>query len=138
MIHYNIHYTLVLLNLTSDYVHILICIFTISNVCSIKIIILILDRFSTDENGFGYCARLENPKSIITITKNKRLTLQETVEAGEEIVQIAPQEINMRLRVGETTKIRFEVANAKTYPVDLYYLMDLSNSMSDDRDTIVS
>ena len=44
----------------------------------------------------------------------------------------------MRLRVGETTKIRFEVANAKTYPVDLYYLMDLSNSMSDDRDTIVS
>ena len=99
---------------------------------------LILDRFPTDENGFGYCARLENPKSIITITKNKRLTLQETVEAGEEIVQIAPQEINMRLRVGETTKIRFEVANAKTYPVDLYYLMDLSNSMSDDRDTIVS
>ena len=44
----------------------------------------------------------------------------------------------MRLRIGETTKIRFEVANAKTYPVDLYYLMDLSNSMSDDRDTIVS
>ena len=80
---------------------------------------------------------MENPKSIITIIKNKRLTLEETVEAGGEIVQIAPQEINMRLRVGETTKIKFRVANAKTYPVDLYYLMDLSNSMSDDRDTIV-
>lgn len=74
----------------------------------------------------------------MTITKNKRLTLDETVEAGGEIVQIAPQEINIRLRVGETKKIKFRVANAKTYPVDLYYLMDLSNSMSDDRDTIVS
>ena len=66
------------------------------------------------------------------------MTLDEAVEAGGEIVQIAPQEINMRLRVGETTKVKFRVANAKTYPVDLYYLMDLSNSMSDDRDTIVS
>ena len=100
--------------------------------------IFIIGSFSTNEYELGFCANLENPESIITITKNKRLTLQETVEAGEEIVQIAPQEINMRLRVGETTKIRFQVANAKTYPVDLYYLMDLSNSMSDDRDTIVS
>lgn len=100
--------------------------------------IFILCSFSNDEYELGFCANLENPKSIITITKNKRLTLQETVEAGEEIVQIAPQEINMRLRIGETSKIRFQVANAKTYPVDLYYLMDLSNSMSDDRDTIVN
>ena len=95
-------------------------------------------RFSNDKNELGSCSQLENPQSIMTITKNKRLTLDETVEAGGEIVQIAPQEINIRLRVGETKKIKFRVANAKTYPVDLYYLMDLSNSMSDDRDTIVS
>ena len=49
-----------------------------------------------------------------------------------------PQKIKLKLRVGQTSKIRFKVANAKKYPVDLYYLMDLSNSMSDDRDTIVS
>ena len=29
------------------------------------------------------------------------------------------------------------VAHAREFPVDLYYLMDLSNSMSDDKDTIV-
>ena len=34
-------------------------------------------------------------------------------------------------------RVRFRVAQAKSYPVDLYYLMDLSNSMSDDKENIV-
>ena len=39
--------------------------------------------------------------------------------------------------MGEEQTIRFSVAQAEQYPVDQYYLMDLSNSMSDDRDNIV-
>ena len=31
----------------------------------------------------------------------------------------------------------FPIIKALNYPVDLYYLMDLSNSMSDDRENVV-
>ena len=97
-------------------------------------------RFSNDVSGSSKCFLLENPKTKILITANKTLTLGETVRPGgeSEFVQISPQRINVKLRIGEKTRIKFKVANAKLYPVDLYYLMDLSNSMSDDRETIVS
>ena len=51
--------------------------------------------------------------------------------------QITPQRVRMRLRVGQEARLTFQVAQAKQYPVDLYYLMDLSNSMSDDKDNVV-
>ena len=51
--------------------------------------------------------------------------------------QISPQHMTLRLRVGQTESVRFQVSQSQHYPVDLYYLMDLSNSMSDDRENIV-
>ena len=45
--------------------------------------------------------------------------------------------MKLRLRLGQTQSVRFEVSQSQHYPVDLYYLMDLSNSMSDDRENIV-
>ena len=84
---------------------------------------------------------IENPKNEVLIEENKSLTLGDGNVGPEdttEFIQISPQKIKLKLRVGQTSKIQFKVANAKKYPVDLYYLMDLSNSMSDDRDTIVS
>ena len=45
--------------------------------------------------------------------------------------------MTLRLRVGQTESVRFQVSQSQHYPVDLYYLMDLSNSMSDDRQNIV-
>ncbi|XP_014209848.1 integrin beta-PS isoform X2 [Copidosoma floridanum] len=50
-----------------------------------------------------------------------------------EAVQLYPQEINLKLRINEAQKIKIEYAQAEDYPVDLYYLMDLSNSMKDDK-----
>jgi hypothetical protein len=52
--------------------------------------------------------------------------------------QITPQRIRLKLRPGREAQVSFRIAQAKHYPVDLYYLMDLSNSMSDDRNNIVS
>ena len=80
---------------------------------------------------------MENPTNEVKILENKPLTLDDTAETGK-FVHISPQKIQMKLRIGEIEKIKFNVAQAKQYPVDIYYLMDLSNSMSDDRDTIVS
>ena len=45
--------------------------------------------------------------------------------------------MKLKLRVGQKQEVKFSMAQAQEYPVDLYYLMDLSNSMSDDRDNIV-
>lgn len=39
---------------------------------------------------------------------------------------------------GETRKIKFTYRPAKNYPLDLYYLMDLTWSMKDDKETLVS
>jgi len=54
-----------------------------------------------------------------------------------DFIQIRPQRVRVRVRVGHRARVRFRVSQSKDYPVDLYYLMDLSNSMSDDRDNIV-
>ncbi|KAM9347359.1 integrin beta-2 [Symphorus nematophorus] len=52
--------------------------------------------------------------------------------AKEEPVQLSPQKISLTLRPGlpQTFKVAFK--RVQGYPVDLYYLMDLSYSMKDD------
>eukprot|EP00112_Aurelia_sp_Birch-Aquarium-sp1_P007546 Seg1822.9 transcript_id=Seg1822.9/GoldUCD/mRNA.D3Y31 product="Integrin beta-PS" protein_id=Seg1822.9/GoldUCD/D3Y31 len=47
-------------------------------------------------------------------------------------VQLTPQIIDLKLRIGVPAKFQIKVKSAKNYPVDLYYLMDLSYSMADD------
>lgn len=47
-------------------------------------------------------------------------------------VQVQPQRIKVNLRSGVATTVRLTVRPAENYPVDLYYLMDMSNSMKDD------
>lgn len=93
-------------------------------------------RISPSEKGSLKCANLDNPTNGVIILESRHLTLDDIAGTGE-FVQISPQRVRLKLRLGEKEKIRFQVAQAKKYPVDIYYLMDLSNSMSDDRDTIV-
>ncbi|XP_071811868.1 integrin beta-1-like isoform X2 [Apostichopus japonicus] len=53
-------------------------------------------------------------------------------EPIEQAVPIQPQEVKIVLRPGDTQTIRVGVRQVNDYPVDLYYLMDLSHSMKDD------
>ncbi|XP_071440832.1 integrin beta-PS-like [Hetaerina americana] len=53
-----------------------------------------------------------------------------------DAVQLRPQKVKLKLRVGEPFPIKLQYSQAEDYPVDLYYLMDLSASMSDDKDTL--
>ena len=53
--------------------------------------------------------------------------------ASRAAVQIKPQHIALRMRVGQPFDIHMQYAQAEDYPVDLYYLMDLSKSMEDDK-----
>ncbi|KAM6216347.1 integrin beta-7 [Rhynchocyon petersi] len=51
---------------------------------------------------------------------------------GEETVQLAPQRVRVTLRPREPQSLQVRFLRAEGYPVDLYYLMDLSYSMKDD------
>ncbi|KAF5292608.1 hypothetical protein FQA39_LY13941 [Lamprigera yunnana] len=53
-------------------------------------------------------------------------------------IQITPQRVHMKLRARESYSFTVSYAQAHDYPVDLYYLMDLSKSMEDDKDKLSS
>ncbi|UYV76265.1 ITGB1 [Cordylochernes scorpioides] len=55
-----------------------------------------------------------------------------------QAIQIKPQEIKLRLRPGSPFPLQVEFRQAEDYPVDLYYLMDLSKSMEDDKDKLAT
>lgn len=52
-------------------------------------------------------------------------------------VQIKPQNVRMKLRKNRQQKITMNYKPARNYPLDLYYLMDLTWSMRDDKKTLV-
>jgi hypothetical protein len=53
-------------------------------------------------------------------------------EPLSDSVQVSPQLLNIKLRPGETVSFDVSVKPAENFPVDLYYLMDMSFSMNDD------
>jgi len=67
-----------------------------------------------------------NPENLYTILKNVELRKSDTYQ---EAVQVMPQHTSLKLRVNEAFNMDFYYEQAIDYPVDLYYLMDLSKSM---------
>ncbi|XP_018335576.1 integrin beta-PS isoform X1 [Agrilus planipennis] len=59
-------------------------------------------------------------------------------ERGQEIISVSPQRISLKLRARQSFSLWMDYTQAEDYPVDLYYLMDLSNSMEDDKDKLSS
>ncbi|KAI8035233.1 integrin beta-PS isoform X2 [Drosophila gunungcola] len=56
--------------------------------------------------------------------------------SSADIVQIMPQSVKLQLRVNEKHNLKVSYSQAGGYPVDLYYLMDLSKSMEDDKENL--
>ncbi|KAG9476468.1 hypothetical protein GDO78_003164, partial [Eleutherodactylus coqui] len=52
------------------------------------------------------------------------------------ITQIRPQQLQFELRSGEPQTFNLTFRRAEDYPIDLYYLMDLSYSMKDDLENV--
>uniref|UniRef100_UPI00403858B1 integrin beta-6-like n=1 Tax=Callospermophilus lateralis TaxID=76772 RepID=UPI00403858B1 len=78
---------------------------------------------------------IKNPVSQIEILKNKPLSVCRQKNSSD-IVQIAPQNLILKLRPGGEQTLQVHVRQTEDYPVDLYYLMYLSASMDDDLNTI--
>jgi len=74
---------------------------------------------------------IENPNSTIEATRDEPLSEVNEEKVGQA-TQIKPQRINIRARAGQKIQVNLEFKQAEDYPVDLYYLLDLSQSMSDD------
>ncbi|CAN7996664.1 unnamed protein product, partial [Ixodes hexagonus] len=92
-------------------------------------------RCDTLINLAEYCPNdYFHPKNTMTKITDEELS-KKGVRQGEEI-QIKPQEIRLRLKPKSPFPLNVEFKQAEDYPVDLYYLMDLSNSMKDDKDKL--
>ncbi|OWK63246.1 Integrin beta-6 [Lonchura striata] len=103
----------------------------------------------TDSSGIhGRCDTLENllskgcqlnfiefPISEVEIHRNDPLTAS-SQKTSSDVTQISPQKLTLRLRPGHAETIQIKVRQTEDYPIDLYYLMDLSASMDDDLNTI--
>ncbi|XP_036965015.1 integrin beta-2 [Acanthopagrus latus] len=74
-----------------------------------------------------------SPKNSLTIVKEDPLSLS---FIQQEPVQLRPQKISLRLRPGLSTTFNVFFKRVQGYPVDLYYLMDLSYSMKDDLENV--
>ncbi|XP_023220338.1 integrin beta-PS-like [Centruroides sculpturatus] len=71
------------------------------------------------------------PGQIVDKLKDDELSNKGVAEG--KAIQIKPQEIRLRLRPKSKQTLKVEFRQAEDYPVDLYYLMDLSKSMEDDK-----
>nr|XP_020477373.1 integrin beta-5 isoform X2 [Monopterus albus] len=72
----------------------------------------------------------------MSILQNTPLSSKGSGSAQYDVTQIMPQRVSLSLRPGGQTWFGLQVRQVEDYPVDIYYLMDLSLSMKDDLDTI--
>ncbi|XP_054463425.1 integrin beta-3-like [Anoplopoma fimbria] len=76
-------------------------------------------------------AAVELPLSTLSIEKDAPLS-DKASGIADDVTQIKPQKISIKLRPGDSQRFDVSVKQVDDYPVDLYYLMDLSFSMRDD------
>ncbi|KAJ8313535.1 hypothetical protein KUTeg_008096 [Tegillarca granosa] len=94
-------------------------------------------------NHFGICpdGELVNPQGKWQKIKSKPALLVQDeptkdFDSNGPAIQIQPQELKLTLRPNEPQRFSVTFRLADNYPIDLYYLMDFSYSMKDDKDNI--
>lgn len=78
------------------------------------------------------CTDIFRPNSDYYYASDDR-PLSVKTNLGEDVVQLRPQRIKLRLPPHSPRTITLQYRQVVDYPVDLYYLMDLSKSMADDK-----
>nr|BAD15077.1 integrin beta Hr1 precursor [Halocynthia roretzi] len=73
----------------------------------------------------------QNPRNVFNKTENREFSAIGT-DITQAVVQLRPQKIDLELRKGAPIKFNITYRKVSDYPVDLYYVMDLSHSMTDD------
>lgn len=83
---------------------------------------------------------IQNPRGSKEKLKDNPITNKAKGERMDpsKITQIRPQQLKFELRSGEPQTFNLTFRRAEDYPIDLYYLMDLSYSMKDDLENVKS
>ncbi|XP_072268760.1 integrin beta-1 isoform X2 [Pyxicephalus adspersus] len=83
---------------------------------------------------------IQNPRGSKEKLKDNPITNKAKGERMDpsKITQIRPQQLRFELRSGEPQTFNLTFRRAEDYPIDLYYLMDLSYSMKDDLENVKS
>nr|XP_015212021.1 PREDICTED: integrin beta-4 isoform X3 [Lepisosteus oculatus] len=76
------------------------------------------------------CQMIMRAESEISVQRNMK------IQTSLKQSQVAPQLMSMRLQPGEEQEVELHVFEPLQAPLDLYILMDFSNSMSDDLDNL--
>jgi len=88
--------------------------------------------------------RSENNKScsseqiIDEVTTKQILKNESFISNGTKLIQLNPQETKLRIRSGEIVRTNITYKKLMDYPLDLYYVLDLSLSMQDDLEILKS
>lgn len=90
------------------------------------------DLPSKHEQNNCHSSQIYNPRHEITRQIDEELTINKT-NNEEDAIQIKPQRVHLKIRPNSPYTLKVQFRQAVDYPVDLYYLMDLSKSMEDDK-----
>ncbi|KAJ8012903.1 hypothetical protein DPEC_G00047710 [Dallia pectoralis] len=82
------------------------------------------------------CMEIIYSPNVMNFVENKMLS--KNSDSTEDPIQLQPQEVSLKLRPGLPKEFTIDFLRIEGYPVDLYYLMDLSYSMEDDLRSIKS
>ncbi|XP_074102068.1 integrin beta-nu isoform X1 [Cotesia typhae] len=88
--------------------------------------------------AFGCPKNAIHHASMGSVNSIKDDDFQDVVVPDQVPIQLRPQRLHIKLRPHNTESVYLKYRPAKNYPLDLYYLMDLTWSMNDDKDTLVS
>ncbi|OBS60176.1 hypothetical protein A6R68_08704 [Neotoma lepida] len=75
-------------------------------------------------------------ESVLVMESSLDITENTQIDTTLHRSQVSPQGLQVRLRPGEERNFVFKVFEPQESPMDLYILMDFSNSMSDDLDNL--
>ncbi|XP_033294394.1 integrin beta-4 isoform X4 [Orcinus orca] len=75
-------------------------------------------------------------ESVVVMESSFEITEETQIDTTLHRSQVSPQGLRVRLRPGEERHFELQVFEPLESPMDLYILMDFSNSMSDDLDNL--
>ncbi|GAA6227175.1 integrin beta-1-like [Lates japonicus] len=85
--------------------------------------------------------RLEDPRGATVLLKNLKITFhpkeQRHQQRHRQVTQLQPQSVLLHLRPGEPQSFEVKFKRVEDYPIDLYYLMDMSFTMEDDLPSVM-
>ncbi|KAL3272785.1 hypothetical protein HHI36_014245 [Cryptolaemus montrouzieri] len=79
-----------------------------------------------------------NSPSKVTIYEDEDFQNFDIIGDKQNYIQFRPQKAKVHLRKGHAVNFTFSYKPARNYPLELYYLMDLTYSMKNDLQTLVN